>query len=272
MNRVAALVGRGDYGQALVCLWVLAGQRTADTSLLNAWERERNATAFLTQVEQFRRRLQEETQLTADEIDAAPLAFVTALDEARALDEESLPTFEMPFEEEGAGYWLTRIEIASRRPVPLARQTGNREAWFKRHRIIPVRTSHGMEVRVTVAPRRLAHFLEARIAGGSVTLHGWVGHFRDAARLQWDTSAAGRFRLRRIHPADTRNDSIRESLEQASECGSQVVVLPEFTVDLDGRKVVADWMVAHPEHPFLLVVAGSFHEDTPEGCYNTAEL
>ena len=110
------------------------------------------------------------------------------------------------------------------------------------------------------------------LAQDGVRLTVWIGHFVDDARLQYDTNAAQRFRLREIQPAGQRNDSITGSLERAAAAGAHVVLLPELTVDLSARRLVAEWLNEHPDNPFAMVVAGSFHEDTDEGWYNTAEL
>ena len=195
-----------------------------------------------------------------------------ALDHVHALLHRSLPWSELPILEEGANYWLVPVELARRQEVPLARQPGNREAWFKCHAVIPVRTSHAIEVAAYAATGRLAEVMAGLAKEKEVALTGWIGHFDDVARLEWEESHAQRWRFRRVHPADVRNTSIVDTLRRAADAGAHVVVLPELTIDIDARRFIGDWLVRHPEHPFELLVAGSFHEETGDGWFNTAEL
>lgn len=274
MKRVEELIGRGDYGQALVRLWVLAGQAVTGGSRLNAWERTRDAQAFPGQVETFLQELQSEAHIDAERMERAPLAFIAALDKAYALLRALLyrsTSWNQPFEEEGGRYWLTRIELSHRSSVPFARQAGNREAWFKWHSVVPVRTSHGIDIAVSPATGRLAQFLSERAEDDTIELLVWIGHLDDDARLTWDSSPSRKFRLRSVEPAAVRQESIRQTLEQAAKAGADIVVMPEFTVDMEGRRFVAHWLLEN-EHPFKIVVAGSFHENTPDGWFNTAEV
>jgi hypothetical protein len=271
MQRVADLVNRGEYGQALVRLWMIAGQNDGQTLRLNAWERTRDANGFGDQVGRFRRDLQSETAVTAEAIDAAPLAFVVALDETTWLLHTSQPSSGQLFEEDRQRFWLLPTELSAER-TPLGRQTGNREAWFRRHRVVPEMTTTSIHVNVIAATGRLAEFCHELAAKDEFALLGWIGHFDDSARLKSDLSSAGRFWLLGLSPPDVRQDSIRDALNRAAADGAHVVLLPEFTVDLAGRKVVATWLLEHSDHPFCLVVAGSFHEDTGKGRFNTAEL
>ena len=272
MHRVAQLVGQGEYRQALVRLWVLAGQHPTGTSTLNIWELNRNKKAFEDDVNGFRRRLLNEVSVSAAEIGASPLAFVSAIDEVLATLQTSMPFHPMPFEEEGVEYWLTRAELAPSQRVPFARQMSNREAWFKWHSITPTQTSHGIAVQITAASGRVAEHLAALARGKTVQLRGWVGHFEDDARVQFDQSAADKLWFRELQPVSARLASIQTTFEHAATTGCHVVVLPECTVDLAGRAAARDWIVQHPEHPFLLVVAGTFHEHLPDGRFSTAEL
>ncbi|MSP96955.1 MAG: hypothetical protein EXR29_06955 [Betaproteobacteria bacterium] len=272
MKRVATLVNHGEYGQALVRLWVLSGQRESNDLVLNGWEGARDAAAHPGQVKAFRSALEKGQPPTAAQIATAPLAFVEALDQENRLLHRRHPWSETPFEEEGAGYWLVPVELARRQEVPLARQPGDREKWFKCHSVIPVRTSNGIEVVASSATGRLAQAMAEIVKGDEVTLTVWIGHFNDAALLESEVSPAKRRRFRRIQPAEVRNASIFDTLEPAAAAGAHAVVLPELTVDLEARKLIATWLIRNPEHPFELVVAGSFHEETADGWFNTAEL
>ncbi len=272
MDRVTQFVKKNELGQALVRLWVLAGQRAEDDLAINAWERARDNSAFDNQVAAFSRRLQADEIVSKDEIAGATLAFVRALDDVYALLHTARPWIATSFREGEAEFWLVPVELARRELVPFARQTGNREAWFRRHAVIPCKTTQGVQVAATAAAGRLAEALKALDDGNEVALSVWIGHFQDDARLKWDSSAAGKFRLLAVEPAATRQASLLDSLDRAKAAGAFAVMLPEFTIDLAARRLAADWLTGDPERPFALVVAGSFHEETAAGWFNTAEL
>ena len=270
MQRVAALVENGDCLQALLRLWILAQEREGETSRLNRWERERASNQdFRRQIEAFRASLETDGEIiAASAITAAPLAFLRALD-AFASDslEETPPS--SPIEEDGRRCWVVRTSTPLR--SRLDHQTGCIGAQLTHHRIIPEQTAYGIRVAVLSASGRMAAALSSLAQAGD-ELRVWIGHVRDGARLTWETSPAGRFRLTGISPAESRHDSLRATLTRASESGAHAVILPEFTVDLGARHIVAEWLDSNRGHPFLFVVAGSFHEGTQDGWFNTAEL
>jgi len=272
MDRVAELVRIGDYEQALVRLWVLAGEFSDGTLRLNAWERARDAGRHDRTVADFLTALQREQPPSAEEIAGAPLAFLVALDQVSAMLRSAMPFVPSPYSEGGRQFWLVPVEFTARQTVPLARQTGNREAWCKWHAVFPARTAHGIEVAVTTASGRLAEALHDTVRDTGVELPVWIGHLQDGAQLTWELSAAGRFRCGAVLPAQTRVRSILHSLERAAEAGALVVVLPELTVDLAARAEARRWLGTHSDHSLEMVVAGSFHEETPDGWYNTAEM
>lgn len=273
MERVAELLGSEDFGQAIVRMWVLAGRRTGESCALNDWERGRDAAASEAQIEAFVAALQrEKVAITAQEIERSPLALVQALDRVHALSHTAYPWHDTAHEEEGERYWLVPVELSHRQRAPLARQTGNREAWFKWHAVIPARTAYGIQVFANAATGRVAHALGEMAKDGRIAIRPWIGHFNDEARLRWAESPAKRFRFSGIEPPAEREKSIVDTLERAGRDGAQVLLLPEFTVDLAGRRVVADWLRANAGHPFELVVPGSFHQEIGAAWFNAAEI
>ena len=165
-----------------------------------------------------------------------PLAFIEALDEVTAALSTSLPLHAEPFSEEGRSFYLCQVERSSRHNAAFAKQTGNPEAWFKWHAVIPATTSQGIVVELKATSGRLAADLEALGRSGH-PLIAWVGHFDDDARLTFETSLAGKVRLLGIEPTESRRHSIERTLEAAATAKARVVVMPECTIDLAGRRV-----------------------------------
>lgn len=268
MRRVAALLAGDDPLQALLRMWVLSQAREGENSALNRWERNRAPKeAFDRQVRDFVKRLQTGPDLSDGELADAPLAALRAIDRVA---HDSLPETPPsgPLEEAGRKYWLIR---AHGRSLPLARQAGCVEHWMTHHRVIPTRSAFDVGVQVCVAVGRTAEALAEVGARSPRGLRIWIGHVPDDARLEWTASASRTFRLTGVKPEQVRQASLRDTFERASTEGADILLLPEFTVDLTARRVIAQWLRQNP-HPFLLVVAGSFHEDTAQGWFNTAEL
>lgn len=272
MKRVHALVWDANYGQALVRLWILAGERIGGTLALNEWERGRDEGAFKTRVTSFVEALERENPPALVEMQSEPLAFVQALDRFYALLQSTKPFVQLPYSEDDKDYWLVPVELSARQTVPLARQTGNPEAWFIWHAIIPVRTSHNLNVSVTTARAQLADAFRNVDVEQGVAMPIWIGHLHDGCRIKLEPSGVDRFKAVSVGPAEARTKSIRTSLQNAASAGALLLVLPELTVDIEARTTVAVWLQEHPEHPFEMVIAGSFHEQTVDGWYNTAEL
>jgi hypothetical protein len=278
VHRVVELIELGDLAQALVRLWVLAGMHDGASTELNRWERERNRDAHRWDVTQFRRRLQVAEQLDVADAERAPLALLTALDEFRFVMQTGKPRAVEPFEEEGRYYFLLPVELEARhRRLPLSTQTGNREAWFRWHAVIPARTMSGLEVSVQVARGRLSHEL-SQVGAKNEPLRVWIGHFEDQSpaedgvRLAGTHSAAGKRRFSGVTNPERRLDSIRQAWKNARAASAHGVLLPELTVTLQHRETIRKWLQRGTGAPLVLVVAGSFHETTGDGCYNTAEM
>lgn len=154
MERVVELLGKNDLRQALVRLWVLGseGQR------LNQWEQARSDDQTLdTERLQFLSDLQNQTALSRDRIQAAPLALIRALDDYVAhtnspyntsarFDSATLTRYE-----NGKDYWLVPVSLQARRNASLCKQPGNLAAWFHRHAVLPATTAHGLRVTISIS-------------------------------------------------------------------------------------------------------------------------
>lgn len=283
MERVAELLDPTNnaysYRQALVRLWCLA----SDDPTLNTWEQQANEGTIPPHVAAFLDQLQDEAPIPLASIKAQPLALIRALDDYLASIQlagsgsstNSQNAYEI--QENGKGYWLVAVPLAARRNAAMNRQPARLARWFHRHAALPTRTAHEIEVSVTLARSSLATELENLATRDDGTLKTWVAHFDDGADVFWDrtSSPIGNWRTLSVEPQASRTSSLLQTLTTAAQSGAHVVVFPEFTLDLEHRKHLADHLRQNPG-TIQLVVAGAFHEPeqpgTPALAYNTAPV
>lgn len=284
MRRVVQLLDPDSHDfsprQAWIRLWVLAG----DQPQLNAWEQNRDAQAFDAQVQVLFQRIDDERPVSLDMAEAQPLALIRALDAwlaamqrpaARVLSTGHAQT---PYTEDGQGYWLVPVFQAAHQGASMATQVTQRALWFRHHVAIPCRTSLGLEVSLQACKGQLDEALSGLAGGTAGELKAWVAHFHDGADVEWTRGVgpAGNWRTVSVEPAEQRRASIADTLQRAQQSGAVVVVFPEFTVDLQQRKAIAEHLIQHPTGSIQLVVAGSFHEPAPGAdalqAYNTAPV
>ncbi|MCY7307467.1 MAG: hypothetical protein LH632_15235 [Rhodoferax sp.] len=281
MERVATLLAGSHFRQALVRLWVIGSH----TPALNEWEQARgNDATFDAAVAHFLIGLQNEQTITTAEILAAPLALIRALDEfaalhrAPGLDAAHCRNSDLAFKEAGRNYWLVPVALQARREVSLAKQVGNLQTWFRHHAVLPCVTVHGINVSVSVSEGSLDAALAALRDQAAGELTVWIAHFTDDADVQWSREqGTGRnWRTTHIDPPDVRQQSMLEAVEAAVQTGAHVLVFPEFTIDLQHRRALEEYLLRREPTTLWLVVAGSFHEPVPADqshvAYNTAPV
>jgi len=283
MERVAELLDPRNetcsYRRALVRLWVLA----SDDQRLNHWEQYENESTITPHVPQLLDKLQDEEPIELETVCAHPVALVRALDDylasTRLPSSQSTPVSQSGHEikEGGNGYWLVPVTLAARRLAAMNRQPTRLARWFHHHAALPSSTAHGIEV--TCAPSRseLQVCLEELAYQEHGKLCTWVAHFDDDADVVWDrtTSPIGNWRSQSVEPHASRQASMVQALATAAQAGAQVVVFPEFTLDLQHRDQLAAHLRQNPSG-IQLVVAGAFHSEEMAAThlitYNTAPV
>lgn len=283
VKRVAQLLDSGDenfsYRRALVRLWVLA----SNDQLLNSWEQTSNEKTLAPHYANFLNQLQDGDPIKLQDICAQPLALIRALDDylasTRPLDSQSTSrsTAAYVIEEDNKGYWLVPVQLAARRQAAMDRQPARLARWFHHHAALPARTAHGIEVTASLSRSALNTALQSLANLPNAKLKVWIAHFDDGADVVWDRriSPIGNWRTLSVEPHITRQDSALHTLAAAAQAGAQVVVFPEFTLDLQHRDQLAVYLRQNPSD-IQLVVAGAFHE--PEQAtdisiaYNTAPV
>lgn len=284
MERVAELLdpknGAFSYRQALVRLWVLA----SDNQLLNHWEQLADERSIAPKVEDLLNKLQDEKSIGVEDVRGHPLALIRALDDylasTRLPPSQSTPISQSAhrYEEAGKTLWLVPVTLAARRLATMNRQSARPARWFHHHAVLPCRTAHNIEVTCALARSDLHTCLEALANTEHGTLKVWVAHFDDGADVVWDTTSSpvGNWRTKSVEPHTVRQASVVQTLAAAAKAGAQVVVFPEFTMDLQHRDQLASHLRQQHLNGIQLVVAGAFHaEDMAPGqpvTYNTAPV
>jgi hypothetical protein len=283
VKRVAQLLDPANesfsHRRALVRLWMLA----SDEQRLNGWEQNENEKTLAPHRDNFLGQLQYEVPIELDAIQAHPLALIRALDDYLAMtrlpDSQSASTSRSAnvIKEDGKGYWLVPVLLDARRHAAMNRQPARLARWFHHHAALPARTAHGIEVTAALSRSALHTALENLSNQSDPKLKAWIAHFDDGADVVWDQkiSPIGNWRTLSVEPHASRQDALLQTLAAAAQAGAQVVVFPEFTLDLQHRDQVAVYLRQNPSD-IQLVVAGAFHEPeqatNPLDAYNTAPV
>lgn len=281
MERVAELLDPRNktfsYRRALVRLWCLA----SDNQRLNHWEQNANEKTIPPHAAGILNTLQGEEPVEVAVASAHPLALIRALDDylasIRLPTSQSTPASQSahPYEEDGKHHWLVPVTLAARRLAKMNRQSARLARWFHHHAALPCRTAHGIEVTCAPARSDLNACLQDLADLKQGTLKVWVAHFDDGADVLWDRalSPVGNWRTLSVEPHTSRQASVIQTLEAAAQAGVQVVVFPEFTLDLQHRVQVAAHLRQQPTS-IQLVIAGAFHAEdaatNPPLTFNTA--
>lgn len=152
----------------------------------------------------------------------------------------------------------------------LATQHGQIEFWLQRHQVVPA-SHQGITIGILRPPHRLWRLLAAP------ELPFLVGGFLDGVVPDWENPPP--YRCRCLRDPETRWRSVRRLLVRAERRGVRIVVLPELTIDAEVRRRIEKYLAEPRSGPrFVLVVAGSFHEEgtgpdrVPPGRRNVAHV
>ena len=282
MQRIASLLDPKNPAyslrRALVRLWVLA----SDPVRLNSWEQASNEASIAPQIPILLSQLDSDVPIDIQLIETQPLALIRALDDYLSGTTQARSRFTFnpgifSAQEEGKDYWLVPVHLAARRQAVIHRQPARLARWFHRHAVLPAVTKHNVEVKVRRSRSMLDKVLHQLSTEPDAMLKVWLAHFTDGADVEWDTSLSpvGNWRTRCVAPSETRLASMLQALKMANEAGAHVVVFPEFSLDLQHRTQLAQFLRQNPS-AIQMVVAGAFHEperpDAPELAYNTAPV
>jgi hypothetical protein len=149
-----------------------------------------------------------------------------------------------------------------------SKQTGHLSSKLKYHWIVPSQIN---KISIWIKPSSRAH-LPISSFDHKDNLKIFFGNFPDGVNPAWlsrpNSSTVTAVAL--TNP-EKRRESILHFLETAVEAGAQILVMPELTICPELRQWIAKWLYDH-EHPFLMVLAGSFYQKIGDKIFNHAEL
>ena len=141
-------------------------------------------------------------------------------------------------------------------------------AWHPNHAFIPVEHDSWR-----IGLKNLSQSAEKRLsakAHSGQPLRLFVADFSDGVRLV-PPPATGPYFTTGLDQPERRKLAIFEALESAKGQAAQMVVLPELAVTPALREEISVWLDDN-EHPFLLIVPGSFHQIENDEKRNLAHL
>lgn len=148
-----------------------------------------------------------------------------------------------------------------RRPrPPFVRQAGHLQTWLTSHRILPMRINR-FSLKVITPREALDQDLNKK------KLRFYLAPFDDKAQLERMGPPPRGLRFKGLKKETDRLTSVINHLKQARKAKADVAIFPELTITRRIRDWVSDWL-EEEEHPFLMVLAGSFHDRRrdPEPC------
>lgn len=199
-----------------------------------------------------------------------PLAFLEALDEYLFEYFDCFgPAPPAQVIVDGETYLIHRRTLHHALEIPHANKTGHLQGRLRYHWIIPARIA-GFQIVIRPAPdvlhRQLSDCLQKE------GLRMFVASFPDGVCPKWLDSDPSQWIARELTDQQRRWESVLQSLEEARGEEAEIVVFPELTLCPGLRGRVADWLDDQPDHPFLLILPGTFHQVMGGGIFNVAEL
>lgn len=266
---VTAAALDGDWTLALVEMCALANSHT-----LRHWERQRSSD-WQRQVQALVKRLQQPgAQIPAVlETPAQGIPLLMALDELTMRTSGAIrlpPPIEI---HTGARYWAVPTGSDLPRNCAQPRQAANLSHWLAHYSVVPEKIGP-IQVKVYTPQGDLGQRLTALASRPGAKLGIWIGHFDDAAAVQWNAQrrTEGFYLAEGIEPATERDASLLKTLDASWQSGGQVLVLPELGLTVAQRQLLVRRMTQQPEGAPLLCVPGSFHEHNATHVYNCAPL
>ena len=162
-------------------------------------------------------------------------------------------------------YLIHRRTLEASCQSTFSHQTGHLQAWLTYHWIIPEKIN-GFEIILRQAPIDLCKDCHQR-----KELRIYVSSFPDKIKPDWDEDSNALL-AHGFTDKKGRWQSVLRSFTKASSEKADIVVFPELTICPELRDAVVTWLLDNPEHPFMLILPGSFHQRMDGSVYNYSEL
>ncbi len=166
------------------------------------------------------------------------------------------------------GYFIHRRALAHAIHSRYVKQTGHMQRWLRHHWIIPSEIE-GVQIQLKPTAFTQASFDYCLESGA---LRVFVSSFPDGVMPAWNKVSSDGLIARKLDDPAKRRTSVRKAFQQAIEAKADIVVFPELTLCPILRNEVSVWLEETEDHPFVLVLPGSFHQEISGRVYNYAEL
>jgi len=200
-----------------------------------------------------------------------PLAFLEVLDDYlfKRFDYSAGLSLSTNVLLDGETYAIHRRVLQRSMDTGHASKTGHLQSWLRHHWIVPARIS-GIEIRFRSAPDCIHKATRVPLEDGELKVY--VGSFPDRVEPLWLDDDPTKWSTRELTDPWTRWSNVLHGLEEALAARAAIVVLPELTICPGLRRKVRDWLDDRPDHSFVLILPGSFHEEIDGKVFNIAEL
>lgn len=272
MRDILECMARNDLHEAMVRCWKLLRHDTPrfleeehaahDPYLCKdyIWHKERVSAALLSNESLRIRNLPQQY----------PLAFLEALDEYLFEYFDCFgPAPPAQVSVDGNTYLIHRRVLRHSLEIAHGKKIGHLQGRLRHHWIIPAQVE-GIQIIIRSASDCL--YLKLSDCLQKEGLRIYVTSFPDGVGPHWLDSDPPQWTARELTDQGARWESVLESLEEARGEAAEIVIFPELTLCPGLRIKVVDWLDDNPDHPFLLILPGTFHQEKEGASFNIAEL
>lgn len=255
-------------------------------SLLEIWLFFRNNYPLLQEAEYERREDNQEYNRHKEDIATAlfsnskiranrlqakyPLAFLEAIDEFlfKYYDlQGDCPPSQIKIS--GDTYMIHRRVRRNNKDSAHEKQSGHIRAWLRHHWIIPANIA-GYDIGLRRAPDIV--FSACRECLNKQKLNVYSGSFPDGIMPDSQEHNPAGITTYRLTDMEGRWQNILKSLEQASKNSAYMIIFPELTICPKLKNRISQWLDDNPDHPFMLILPGTFHEVINGKIFNFGEI
>ncbi|MEZ5583080.1 MAG: nitrilase-related carbon-nitrogen hydrolase [Candidatus Competibacteraceae bacterium] len=167
----------------------------------------------------------------------------------------------------GEGFMVHR-RVVTQQPAHVSK-SGHLRKWLKHHWIIPEH-QHGYTIQRLSANSAISLPCNELRAEGQLKIY--AKSFPDQVQPAWLDQQPPAWSAFELTDAKKRWQGVLSALEDAARQNAHIVIFPELTLPPDLQNQVSAWLDEHSNHPFVLVLPGTFHAQVENTVYNECAL
>ena len=149
------------------------------------------------------------------------------------------------------------------------KQSGHIRTWLRHRWIIPAKID-GFDISLRRAPDIV--YSVCRECLNKQELNVYSGSFPDEIMPDWEKENPAGITTDRLTNMEVRWQNILKSLAQASKNSADMIIFPELTICPELKNRISQWLDDNPDHPFMLILPGTFHVTTYGKIFNFGEV